>query len=85
MKEWLAQISVNAPVNEEENPHCHAPKYSAKPSLKSRGYNNNNNGPQNQLWDVQETHMAILVRCPKTFGYIVFNRKRTVIITNFTY
>lgn len=57
---------TNASVAES---HSHAPRSSGKPAQKSERYYNRK-GRLNLERDVQDAHVGVMVRCPKTFSAI---------------
>ncbi|KAF4070910.1 hypothetical protein AMELA_G00278840 [Ameiurus melas] len=57
-------------VVELTNPYSHAPKFSGRPSQKSRGYDCKRG--LTLEWDGQQAHMGVMVRCPQTIGHVVY-------------
>lgn len=54
------------------NPYSHAPKSSEMPYQNSGGYYKSKGGELKLEWDVQKTHMSVMVKCPQMFCHIVY-------------
>lgn len=53
-------------------PHSHGPKSSGEPSQNTRRYYNRERGGLNLEWEVQQSHMGVMVKRPHTFGHTAY-------------